>query len=308
MTVGIGPAIFDLGAGVESKRLRKISLNLDLHRPLVPHLCMVNYGPLRLARQYSSPCLRAVTARSPKNEANLMIPSSVRSRLHYSVQANRYSTSPLPASLSQKSNDSGTRSTRSNRWTKLIGTVSVLSLIYAWDQTRNAEAITRTLRTAYNGVVMAVDFKLSFSPEKSEQIDALHQRIANRINHLCNTNGGLYIKLGQALGAQAAVLPKPYREAFANMYDNAPAVDWDAVVKVFQGEFGVHPLDAFETFERKPVASASIAQVHKARLKRPPGQAPWRDGEGWVAVKIRKPSVPIQVEWRVLRTRPSSLH
>lgn len=61
----------------------------------------------------------------------------------------------------------------------------------------------------------------------------------------------------------------------------------------------MHPDEAFDEFSREAVASASIAQVHKARLKRKPGEPAWKDGEGYVAIKIRKPSIPIQVEWSV---------
>lgn len=67
--------------------------------------------------------------------------------------------------------------------------------------------------------------------------------------------------------------------------------------QVFRAEFGVHPDEAFDEFAREPVASASIAQVHRARLKRKEGDAEWKDGEGWVAVKIRKPSVPLQIDF-----------
>lgn len=65
--------------------------------------------------------------------------------------------------------------------------------------------------------------------------------------------------------------------------------DWilDLLAQVFRGEFGVHPDEAFDDFSRTPIASASIAQVHKARLKRKEGEPAWKDNEGWVAVKIR---------------------
>ncbi|KAI5476275.1 hypothetical protein MNV49_007912 [Pseudohyphozyma bogoriensis] len=149
------------------------------------------------------------------------------------------------------------------------------------------------------GLTMAVDYKLNFQPDKSDTIDALHERAAKRIHALCVDNGGLYIKLGQSLAIQAAILPKPYRDAFANIFDKAPAIPFDQVEKVFMHEFGVHPDVAFDEFAREPIASASIAQVHKARLKRPAGQPEWKDGEGYVAVKVRKPAVSKQVEWSV---------
>lgn len=50
---------------------------------------------------------------------------------------------------------------------------------------------------------MAADFKLNFNPDdQPEKIDALHERVAKRIHHLCVTNGGLYIKLAQSLAIQ----------------------------------------------------------------------------------------------------------
>lgn len=103
--------------------------------------------------------------------------------------------------------------------------------------------------------------------------------------------------MAQSIAIQAAILPLPYRLAFANIFDNAPSVPFNQVVDVFEREFGVHPDVAFDDFSRTAVASASIAQVHKARLKREDGLAWDNEDEGWVAVKIRKPTVPKQISY-----------
>src|SRR2546423_1081245 len=100
---------------------------------------------------------------------------------------------------------------------------------------------------------------------------------------------------GQALAMQAAVLPPAYGEAFSTLFDKAPQIEYEDVVKIFQRDFGKTPDEIFETFEHTARASASIATVFKARLK---------TGE-WVAVKVQKPEIEKQV--MVLKTHVSLL-
>ncbi|THH28903.1 hypothetical protein EUX98_g5280 [Antrodiella citrinella] len=111
---------------------------------------------------------------------------------------------------------------------------------------------------------------------------------------LLTSNGGLYIKIGQAIGNNAALLPRPIQEKFAKLFDDAPQVPFPVILKVFQAEFGRPPTGpdgVFEEFEERAAASASVAQVHRAKLKSP-------DGNGqWVAVKVQKPAVGKQVNW-----------
>lgn len=134
--------------------------------------------------------------------------------------------------------------------------------------------------------MIAADYKLNFDPSKSEHLAALHERVAARMGHVVNANAGLYIKLGQSLAMQATLLPAPYRRALASVFDDAPSVDYSMVQKVFEKEFGKRIEDVFDEFGERPVASASIAQVHKAKL----------NGRG-VAVKVQKPAIQTQMNW-----------
>lgn len=191
------------------------------------------------------------------------------------------------------------------RW-QTLGLVGLAGAgLYTYDREFNASALLRSFRTFIFGLTLALDFKLNFDAHDPEGIDRIHERTARRLSELVDKNQGMYIKLAQSLAIQAAILPKPYREAFANVFDAAPAVPYDEVVRVFKREFGVRPEEAFEVFEERPVASASIAQVHRARLRAEEGR-PWRsEEEGWVAVKVRKEAVPKQMEWCVPSCSPS---
>ena len=81
---------------------------------------------------------------------------------------------------------------------------------------------------------------------------------------------------------------------FSQLFDNAPQVPFANITGIFQEEFGCPPSGPdglFSEFEETAVASASIAQVHRARLKGQDGQP----GD-WVAIKVQKPAVAKQME------------
>eukprot|EP01117_Protostelium_nocturnum_P012258 TRINITY_DN4509_c0_g1_i1.p1 TRINITY_DN4509_c0_g1~~TRINITY_DN4509_c0_g1_i1.p1 ORF type:complete len:538 (+),score=177.24 TRINITY_DN4509_c0_g1_i1:126-1739(+) len=166
-----------------------------------------------------------------------------------------------------------------------VGIASSVVGLFAWDYQFNAETIRRNLRTVYNGIHIALDYKLNFTEKTAASYDELHERVAQRLLRVCRKNGGLYIKMGQAIATNSAVLPEPYQRAFSTLYDSAPSVPYDQVVKIFREDFGKHPNEIFQEFSVEPLASASIAQVHKAKLK---------DGT-IVAVKVQKPAIRKQM-------------
>ncbi|PKK75131.1 ABC1-domain-containing protein [Rhizophagus irregularis] len=167
---------------------------------------------------------------------------------------------------------------------------STIGGIYLIDDKYNARTLQRNSLTIWNGICIGLDYKINFRPEKGDKIDDLHERVAQRILRVCKFNGGLYIKLGQAIQVQSAILPAAYQRTFKTMYDEAPAVDFDQVAKIFQADFKCHPDDMFDDFERVSVASASVAQVHRAKLK---------DGTP-VAVKVQKPNIKKQMNWDLM--------
>lgn len=190
---------------------------------------------------------------------------------------------------------------RSRRWgRRLLTLLAIGGTIYAVDSTFCASGFGRSLRTFSMGLLVALDYKLNFRPEPltGGTIDDLHRRSAERLFDLLRHNGGLYLKLGQAIAMQSALLPPEFQRMFARMFDDAPQVDWAGVEKVIRQDFGGKtPEQVFGVsftgeegkgmMERKARASASVAQVHWARL--PDGRE--------VAIKIQKPEIKSQVGW-----------
>ncbi|OSX61911.1 hypothetical protein POSPLADRAFT_1070397 [Postia placenta MAD-698-R-SB12] len=205
----------------------------------------------------------------------------------------RLSTSPLSRRTPKPS-----RLLKYSRRTVL--TLCGVGAVWIVDRQYNASAITRNIQTFWTCSVIALDYKLNFTPELSDSIPLLHERVAERMYDLFTSNGGLYIKIGQAFANNAALMPRPMQEKFAKLFDDAPQIPYSVVKDVFLAEFGKPPDGpdgVFEVFEQKAAASASIAQVHRAKLKRNDGS------DEWVAVKIQKPDVNKQVEWDLVAFR-----
>ncbi len=93
--------------------------------------------------------------------------------------------------------------------------------------------------------------------------------------------GPTYIKLGQILSTRPDLIPMDYIQELSKLQDDVPAFPFKKVCKVVESEFGRPPEELFDSLEEKPLASASIGQVHRAILK---------DGET-VAVKFQRPGI-----------------
>ena len=78
--------------------------------------------------------------------------------------------------------------------------------------------------------------------------------------------GPTYVKLGQVLSVRPDILPDEVLEEFQTLQDNVPPMTFEDVRKVVEDEMQRPLEEIFESFDREPLGSASIAQVHAARL------------------------------------------
>ena len=116
---------------------------------------------------------------------------------------------------------------------------------------------------------------------RDEDWELQHRRGAGRVLDAAAALGGTLIKAAQFASSRPDLLPAPYIESLSEMQDRVPPQPWSVMKGAVEREIGRLVLEAFEEFDPEPVASASIAQVHRARLA---------DGRQ-VAVKVQYPGI-----------------
>ena len=98
--------------------------------------------------------------------------------------------------------------------------------------------------------------------------------------------GPTFIKFGQILSTRPDILPEEFIKEFLKLQDEVPPFPFTDVVKAIEQEFKRPVKELFKEIEEKPVAAASIAQVHKAVT---------REGEG-VVVKVQRPDIEAVID------------
>ena len=151
-----------------------------------------------------------------------------------------------------------------------------------------------TARVVLSYAILSLRRRLRGREQAAEFAQQVHRRNARRVLAAIVGLQGLFIKVGQLISVMANLLPDAFRKELETLQDSVPPRPFSEVEVRLREELGGRaPQEVFAEFNAEPVASASIGQVHIARL---------RSGEK-VAVKIQYPGIEtiVATDLRALR-------
>ncbi|CAB79391.1 putative protein [Arabidopsis thaliana] len=128
-----------------------------------------------------------------------------------------------------------------------------------WQRSFQFWARATDIYTGYKVFQLRMNFVKDVNKHE-EMWERQHELAAHKVYSMCSDLGGFFLKIAQILG-KPDLAPAAWVRKLVTLCDQAPATPFDAVRVVLEKELGKSIEQVFETFDEKPLGSASIAQV-----------------------------------------------
>lgn len=138
---------------------------------------------------------------------------------------------------------------------------------------KNGPGYTFSRRSRYARILQIISIVRKY--------DILHGLTPRTLRHLLEELGPTFVKAGQILSMRSEILPKSFCDELAKLRTEVMPMSHDVVISTLRAEYDVELEQIFSVIEKEPLGSASVAQVHRARLV---------TGES-VAIKLQRPNV-----------------
>ncbi|SNT58870.1 ubiquinone biosynthesis protein [Asanoa hainanensis] len=169
----------------------------------------------------------------------------------------------------------------------LLPTGSMPGPVELWRGTRRRVGRTRRYATIVRIALRhGLGRFLRGRPAPGPSSAAARRQLGRSLRAALDEGGITFVKLGQLLATRRDLLPAEIVDELTALQDRAAPVAWAEVSAVLAADFGRPVEEVFAAFDHEPLAAASVAQVHAARLA---------DGTD-VVVKVRRPGVAAIVE------------
>ena len=145
------------------------------------------------------------------------------------------------------------------------------------------------LYVAFDRFIRALRYLVFRGAEGSAKKQARLEQQALWLRESLISLGPTFIKIGQALGTRADLLPLEYVKELAKLQDQVPAFPTSEAFAIIEGELDRSLHEAYKEIDAEPIAAASLGQVYRARL---------HTGEE-VAVKVQRPNLQSTISFDV---------
>ncbi|KAI5061526.1 hypothetical protein GOP47_0024031 [Adiantum capillus-veneris] len=154
---------------------------------------------------------------------------------------------------------------------------------------KKQKPLDRTLQFWTRSIPIYVSYKFcqlrtQFCDKESQEKvwEDQHEWAADKVHSMFSELGGFFLKVAQLVG-KPDLAPDAWVRKLVTLCDAAPSTPFSVMKRVLERELGVRAVDdLFEEFHEIPIGSASVAQVHRARIK---------GSRNYVAVKVQHPGV-----------------